>query len=136
MNIDRAQAAHPQYVHRQRTIDAVAVEDADQVVDAVDLDAVELDHDVAGQQPRLRRRTVRLDLRQQCAHRVVDAGDHRMPPRDRRGLAGDADIGAPDITVANDLRQHELRGIAGDRKTDALRAGNDRSVDADHLRGR
>ena len=45
-----------------------------------------------------------------------------MPPRHRRGLAGHADIGTPDIAVADDFRQHELRGVAGDRKADALRA--------------
>ena len=49
------------------------------IVDAVDLDAIEPDHDIAGQQPGLRRRPVRFDLRQQRAHLVVDAGDHRMP---------------------------------------------------------
>ena len=54
-----------------------------------------------------------------------------MTPRDRRGLAGDADIGAADITVADDLGQHELRGVTGDRKADALRAIDDRGVDAD-----
>ena len=78
MNIDPAQPSHAQNVHRQRTADAVAVEHADQVIDAVDLDAVELDHDIARQQARLCGRAVRLDLRQQRAHRVVDAGDHRM----------------------------------------------------------
>ena len=135
MNVERAQAAQTQHVHRKRTADAVAVQHADQVVDAVDLDAVEPDHDVAGQQPGPRRRTVRLDLREQRAHPVVDAGDHRVPSRDRRGLAGDADIGAPDIAVADDFGQHELRGVARDRKADALRAADDRGVDADHLGG-
>ena len=55
----------------------VAVERADQVVDAVDLDAVEPDHDIAGQQSRLRGRTVRLDLRQQrAAIGLSTLGDH------------------------------------------------------------
>ena len=35
--------------------------------------------------------------------------------------------------MADDFGQHELRGIAGDRKADALRAADDRGVDADHL---
>src|SRR5437879_187918 len=122
MNIDRAQAAHPQHVHVKRAVDPVAVEHADQIVDAVNLDAVEFDHDVAGQQTSFRRRAIRLDLRQQRAHAVVDAGDHRVTPRDWRGLAGDSDIGTPDIAMADDLRQHELRGVAGDRETYPLRA--------------
>src|SRR5437016_580530 len=56
-----------------------------------------------------------------------------MAPRDRRGLACYADIGAANIAVADDLGQHELRGVAGDRKTDALRAIDDRGIDTDHL---
>ena len=35
--------------------------------------------------------------------------------------------------MADDLGQHELRGVAGDRKADALRAADDRGVDADYL---
>src|SRR5882757_6887627 len=133
VDLERAQAAEAQHVHRQGAVDAVAVEHADQIVDAVDLDAVEPDRDVAGQQPRLRRRAVRPDLRQQRAHLVLDTGEHGMPPRHWRGLPGDADIGAADIAVADDLRQYELRGVAGDRKADALRAVDDGGVDADHL---
>src|SRR5262249_55845370 len=104
MNDGRPQPAQPQHVHRQRLLDAVAVEDADQIVDAIDVDAVQPDRDVARQKPRLRRRPVRLDLHQKRAHLVLDAGEHRMPARDRRGLAGYADIGAADIAVADDLR--------------------------------
>ena len=133
MDLDRPQATEPQHFHLKRPADPVAIERADQIVDAVDADTIEPDHDIAGQQPCLRRRPVRLDLRQQRAHGVVDAGDHRMPSRDRRGLAGHADIGTADIAVADDLRQHELRGVAGDRKADALRAVDDGGVDADHL---
>src|SRR6266702_1690776 len=109
VDVDRPQAAETQDVHGQPPADPVAVEHADQVVDAVDLDAVEPDYDVAGQEPRLRRRTVRLDLGEQRAHLVLDAGQHRVPPRNRRGLPGHPDIGAADIAVADDLRQHELR---------------------------
>ena len=81
MNVDGAQPAHPQHVHFERAVDPVAVEHADQVVDAVDLDAIETDHDVARQQAGLRCRPVRLDLGQQRAHLVVDAGHQRVPPR-------------------------------------------------------
>ena len=47
MDIDRAQPSHSQHIHRERAADAVAIEHADQIVDAVDLDAVEFDHDIA-----------------------------------------------------------------------------------------
>ena len=56
-----------------------------------------------------------------------------MPSWDRRSLAGHADIGAPDMAMADDFGQNKLRRIAGDCKTDALRAADDRRVDADHL---
>ena len=79
--------------------------------DGLPVGAIEPDHDIAGQQPGLRGGTIRLDLCQQRTHRVVDAGNDRVTPRDRRGLAGDTDIGAADITVADDFRQHELRAL-------------------------
>ena len=49
VNVDGAQPPHPQHVHRQRASDAVAIENPDQIVDAVDIDPIEPDHDVAGQ---------------------------------------------------------------------------------------
>src|SRR5258705_9248665 len=133
MNVDGAQPAHAQHIHLDRAIDPVAIKRTDQIVDAVDVDTVQPDHDVAGQQPGSRRRPVWFDLRHQRAHLVFDAGEDRMPSRDWRGLAGHTDIGAPDMAVADDFGQHELRGIAGDRKADALRTADDRGVDADHL---
>ena len=79
MNVDRSQAPHAQHVNFDGAIDAVAIQRTDQIVDTVDVHAIEPDHDIAGQQPGLCRRPVRLDLRQQRAHLVVDAGNHRMP---------------------------------------------------------
>ena len=57
------------------------------------------------------------------AERIVDPGRARVPARHRHGLRGDADEGAAHAAVLDDLAQHELRGVAGDRKADALRAG-------------
>jgi hypothetical protein len=48
VNVDGAQPAHSQHFHRKRPVDPVAIQDADQVVDAVDVDAVEFDDDIAG----------------------------------------------------------------------------------------
>src|SRR5436190_13372775 len=62
VDLDLAQATEPQYLHLQRPADTVAIERADQIVDAVDADAVEPDHDITGQQPCPRRRSIRLDL--------------------------------------------------------------------------
>ena len=59
-----------------------------------------------------------------------------MPARHRHGLRGDADEGAAHAAVLDDLAQHELRGVARDRKADALRARDHRGVDADHLAAR
>ena len=56
-----------------------------------------------------------------------------MTARHRDGLAGNADEAAPHPAVPDQFAQHDLRGIAGDRKADALRAHDDRGVDADHV---
>ena len=50
-----------------------------------------------------------------------------------RGRRADADIGAPHPPVPGDLAGDEMRGVGSDRKADALRAHDDRGVDADHL---
>jgi hypothetical protein len=36
MNIDPAQPSHPQHIHFEVAIDPIAVEGADQIIDAVD----------------------------------------------------------------------------------------------------
>src|SRR5216683_6836997 len=46
VNVDRPQPAHAQYIHLKRAIDPVAIERSDQIVDAVNLNAVQLDHDI------------------------------------------------------------------------------------------
>jgi hypothetical protein len=65
MNLNRAQAPHAQYVQFKRAIDAVAIKYPDQIVDAINIDATQLDHHVARQQTRPRRGAVRFDLSQQ-----------------------------------------------------------------------
>src|SRR5665213_3858418 len=109
MDTDLAQPAHSQHIHLQRAVDPVAIQRADQIIDPVDVDAIEANDDVARQQPGLRRRPILLNLHQQRTHLVLDAGQHRMPAWNRRALAGYADISAPDIAVPDDLRQYELR---------------------------
>ena len=49
MDVDGPQPAHAQHIHFERAIDPVAIQRADQVVDAVDVDAVKLDRDIARQ---------------------------------------------------------------------------------------
>ncbi len=46
--------------------------------------------------------------------------------------ATDAEITPAHTTLGQQLRQHPLDGVRGDRKADALGHGNDRGVDADH----
>src|SRR3569832_903870 len=100
MNVDLAQTAKAKDIHIQRTTDPVAVEHADQIVDAMDGDDVQPDHDIAGQNPGARGRSVRLVLRHERALLVLYAGDLRLPTRHCNGLAGHADIGAADLAVA------------------------------------
>ena len=64
MDVDGAQASHPQHIHFERAVDPVAIERADQIVDAVDLHAIKTDHHIAGQESGLRRRyATRTELR-------------------------------------------------------------------------
>jgi hypothetical protein len=49
MDVDGPQPAHPQHIHFDGAFDAVTIEHTNQIVDAIDADAVELDHDIAGQ---------------------------------------------------------------------------------------
>ncbi len=49
IDVDGPQPAQAQHFHLDRAVDPVAIEHSDQVVNALDLDAVELDHDVTGQ---------------------------------------------------------------------------------------
>lgn len=49
VNVDRAQATHAQHIHLERAIDPVAIKRPDQIVDAVHLNTVQLDHDIARQ---------------------------------------------------------------------------------------
>ena len=86
--------------------------------------------------PALARRPVLVDRGQHRAEPVLDAGFDRVPARHRHGLRGDADIGAPHAAVHDDLAQHVIGGVAGDREADALRAHDHRGVDADHLAAR
>ena len=60
------------------TVDPIAIKDTDQIVHTIDVNTVQSDDDVAGQQTGQRRRTIRLDLRQQCTHPVFDTGGHRV----------------------------------------------------------
>src|SRR5712672_1630848 len=52
--------------------------------------------------------------------------------RKRRCEGGHADPGAAHAAVLQQLAEHPLRGIAGGRKADALRTGDDCRVYADH----
>jgi len=137
VDVNGAQAPHPQYIHFKRAVDPVAIERADQVVDAIDLDAIEANHDIARQKPGLAAGPSGSIWASSAPILLSTPADQRVPPWNRRGLSGHPDIGAAHIAVADDFRQHKLRGIAGDGETDALRAADDGGVDADHLgRGR
>ena len=63
---------------------------------------------------------------------VFDAGFDGVPPRHRRGLRRDADIGAPHAAVHDDLAQHVIGGVAGDRERESMRRRDHRSIDADN----
>ncbi len=102
-------------------------------LDGVEINGVDdlirvLDRDRIGQ--RLAMDVLRLGrLRAINIHPVERKPAARQPGLLRR----DADIAAPYPAVPQELADHEFRRVGGDREADALRAGDDRRVDADHL---
>src|SRR5262249_30751885 len=69
-----------------------------------------------------------------CA--VGDAGGERVPARDGYSLSADADEGAADAAMPDQLADDEADGIARDGEADALRARNHCGVDADDVAAR
>ena len=55
------------------------------------------------------------------------------PARERELLRGDADIGPPHPAVPHQFAEHEIGRVRRNREADALRAHDDRGVDADNL---
>ena len=78
----------------------------------------------------------RLHLDDAHARILRQAGRDLEPLRQPHLIAGNAEPGAAHAAVLQDLRQHVLGGVGGDREADALRAHDDRGVDADHLAAR
>ena len=93
------------------------------------------DH-VAGEQARTVRRAAGLGRRDGRGRALRQLRRKLQAARDGRLLRRDADVGAPHAAVPHQLAEHEVRGVGRDREADALRALDDRGVDADHLAAR
>jgi hypothetical protein len=85
MDVDLAQAAHPQHIHLE--LWSIRSRSSARIRSSTPL--ISTRSSLITTSPGANRSPpgCPVDLRQQRAHRVVDAGDHRMSPRDRRGLA-------------------------------------------------
>ena len=89
-----------------------------------------------GSRPAAGGGAARLHLHDAHAGLLREAGGRLDPLRQAHLIAGDAEPRAAHAAVLQDLRQHVLRGVGGDREADALRAHDDGGVDADHLGAR
>src|SRR3954471_7446644 len=117
----------------QGDADAVFGHQFVEVVDVADGLAVGLDDDVALEQPGARGGAAGFDADDHHAgffQQLVEADDAAV---ERHVLPGNADRAAPDAAVADEPRGDELRGGAGDGEANALRAGDDGGIDANHL---
>ena len=107
-----------------------------QVGDAGHRLVVERDDEIARQQTGVRGGAALVDAEEPRAARLIQPQAQRDAARDRRRRRADADIGAAHAPVTRDLAGDEMGGVGGDREADALRAHDDRGVDADDLAGR
>src|SRR6266481_1443913 len=108
--------------------------DARQVLWLLDVLAVELDHDIAGLDPRGFRRTLVLDAGDQGAARGLDVEAFGDLIGDL--LDADAEPAAAKLAELPELIDHADHRLRGHRKADADRAArgrDDQRVDADHF---
>src|SRR5688500_4325052 len=102
-----------------------------ELVDTLDRRITDPHDQVAIAQARARGRAVRLDalhLDGRTPYTVVirEAAIERAPHR------ADTEPGAAHTPVLQELPEDPARGLDGDREADALRAADDRRVDAEH----
>ena len=81
--------------------------------------------------PGARRGRIRLDAADHHGAFLDEACRVPQPPRNRGLLRGDADEGTAHAAVAYQFAEHEIRGVGGDRKTDALCPHDHRGIHAD-----
>ena len=86
-----------------------------------------------GQQPRLRGRPSLIDGEKPRPGGLFEIESERDAAWNRERCGADPDIGSPHAPVPGDLAGDEARGVRSHGKADALRAHDDRGVDADHL---
>src|SRR5665647_3920280 len=128
--------AHPASDHHERRGRArrPAAQRAVEVIDALDRRGPEFHEQVTVAETRTGRRAVgldRLDLDGRGTEAVVVREATIERPADRT----DAEPRAANAAVLEQLAEHPRCGLDGDRKANALRARDDRGVDADHAAG-
>jgi len=121
---------------RRDAIDPLAVEDADQIVDAGDRQTIKPHDGVEAHQPGERGGAMRLERGDHCTRRILDARCKRLPAGNGRRLCRYPDIGAPNATMLDQFAENKPGGVTCDREADALRAHDDRRIDSDDLPSR
>src|SRR5947208_2036919 len=104
-----------------------------EIVDPVDDLAVEAQHNVAHLQAGASRGRATLDALDTNGARVLDLEVARCAAAQRHGGATESEVAATNLAMREELAYHPLHRVDPDREADALRAGNDRGVKADHL---
>jgi len=130
----RTGAVRPaQDVERDRAINLLRIEQAHKIIGPRDGGAIEGEQNIAGEQARVIGRTACLDSANHRAHPLREAESQRDPARQRHCAGADAEIGAADPSMRHEFAEHETCRIGRHREANALRAGNNRGVDADDL---
>src|SRR5262245_51580098 len=132
-HVEPAESPSPQNIDGNRSADPIAVKHPDQIVHPCHGNAIGTHDGVEAHQPGKSCWSVRLKPRNHRSGRILDFGDTRVTSWHRRCLCRHSDVRAPNAAMLDELAEHELRCVTCDGKTDALRAHDYGSVDADHF---
>src|SRR5579863_4881576 len=122
--------------HWRGHADALVRQQSLQVIDAADRLLRELGDDVPGPQSSPRGGTARGDVGDEHAASAAQVAELDPAPRELHRLASHTDVAPPDAPVAQETRDHEVRGVDRDGEADPLRARDDGGIDPDDLAAR
>src|ERR1700737_356279 len=104
-----------------------------EVLDVLDGVIRQTHQDVIGLEPSTLGGTIRIEMGNPDAAVLIELVVAVDAAVDRPGFAGDTEVGANYVPIANQHRDDPLGRVARHREADALRHRDDRGVDANHL---
>src|ERR1700733_14711497 len=135
MNADVGWAAVPRYFQVHGGVGIHHGDGVPQFAAVFHRPAVDFENHVASLHAALRSRAGRADITDEHALHILEA--HRLGNARRDVLHHDAEVGAVDFAVIEDLAHHTARQVYGDRKPDAFIAARsvreNGGVDADQF---